>query len=169
MVVRAARRRGALSQSMLPTVRTERVVGTRNLAPLAHRLWSDARDIGGPLAERYLTGRGVMPPWTDLRYHPRAPIGAGPLVTFGPTLGAAVRDCTGLVGVHGIVLDPQTGDKAADLDNPKLTLGKPKAGAVRLLKATRTIEMSKVYRPRNPRRGCLASRYGRCSATSDFR
>lgn len=133
------RRQGALSQAPLPTLRTGPHVAVRDHAPLARKLWSEAHDVPGTLAERYLRGRALRPPWTDLRYHPRASIGTGAFATFRPTLVAAVRDCTGLIAVHRIVLDPRTGDEATDLDNPKLTLGKPKRGAVRLLKATRTL------------------------------
>lgn len=141
-IVRAVRQQGALCQPTLPTDRVGRDVVTRDLAPLARKLWSEARDIRGTLAERYLTGRGLTPPWADLRYHPRAPIGAGALVTFRPTLVAAVRDCSGIVAIHRIVLDPRTAGKATDLESPKLTLGKPKRGAVRLSKATRTLGLA---------------------------
>jgi putative DNA primase/helicase len=141
-VIRAVRQRLCLPGRQLPTDVREHEFAPRDFSPLARRLWSEARDIAGTLAERYLEGRGLAPPWTDLRFHPRTPIGAGAYASFRPSLIAAIRDRTGLIAVHRIVLDPRTAKKACELENPKLTLGRPMRGAVRLSKATRTLGLA---------------------------
>lgn len=138
-IIRAVRAFGALNGATLPTDHAPRDVASRDYAPLARKIWAEARNLTGSLGERYLQGRGLAPPWQDLRFHPRTPVGSGPLVAFRPALIAAVRDNSGLVAVHRIVLDPATAGKARDLENPKLTLGKPRSGAVRLFKAGRTL------------------------------
>lgn len=138
-ILQGIRREGALQQRSLPADEVERDVQAKDYAPLARKIFSEARHLRGTLGELYLEGRGLVGPWIDLRFHPRTPIGGGALVSFRPAIIAAIRDNSGLVAVHRIVLDPITAGKAQDLENPKLTLGKPKSGAVRLFKATRTL------------------------------
>jgi hypothetical protein len=138
-IIRAIRSKGALRGGNLPSAADAREVQAKDYGPLARKIWSKARKLPGTLAERYLTSRGLVGPWSDIRFHPRTPIGSGALVTFRPALIAAIRDDSGLVAIHRIALDPSTGRKAIDLENPKLTLGKPKRGAVRLFKAGRTL------------------------------
>ena len=138
-IIRAIRAEGALRGGNLPSAVDAQEVQARDYAPLARKIWSESHNLPGTLAERYLTSRRLVGPWCDLRFHPRTPIGGGALVTYRPALIAAVRDNSGLVAIHRIALNPATGCKAIDLENPKLTLGKPKRGAVRLFKAGRTL------------------------------
>ncbi len=138
-IIRAVRTEGALQQGRLPANETERPVLVRDYAPLARKFWAEAHDLYGTLGERYMLGRGLIGPWTDLRFHPRTPFGAGRLAVYRPAVLGAVRDNGGLVAIHRIAIDPQTAKKAVDLENPKLTLGKPKRGAARLFKAGRTL------------------------------
>jgi len=83
--------------------------------------------------------RGLVGPWNELRFHPHTPFRAGPLATYRPTVIGAIRDNSTLLAIHRIALDPRTARKAADLEYPKLTLGKPKGGAVRLFEAGTTL------------------------------
>lgn len=141
-VIRAIRLEGALPGGNLPTGHNDSDLPIKDYAPLARRIFSEARSLAGTLGERHLRARGLVGPWTDLRYHPHTPIGSGALTSYRPAIIAAVRDNSGLVAIHRIVLDPRTGGKATDLENPKLTLGRPKGGAVRLFKAGRTLGLA---------------------------
>lgn len=103
----------------------------KDFARAATRVWRDARIIAGTPAERYLLSRAITLPSPELRYHPRVPHGPKPFTQFRPALVAAVRDDTGLVGVHRTFLDRRTG-RLARLPEPKLGLGRFGGGAVRL-------------------------------------
>jgi len=142
-VIRAVRAEGALQMGRLPTEspRGELPVSSDRSA-LARRIWSEARCLQGTLGERYLRGRGLVPPWQDLRFHPRTPVGSGALLTFRPALIAAIRDTSGLIAIQRTILDPRTASKASDLPDPKLGLGAQLRGAVRLAKATRTLGLA---------------------------
>ena len=97
----------------------------------ASSLWAAARPIGRSPAADYLLGRGLAVEASDLRYHPRAPYGRGVQAIFRPAMLAAVRDDTGLVGVHRTFLDLSPA-RLADLAVPKRALGRLGSGAVRL-------------------------------------
>lgn len=71
----------------------------------ARRLWGAARDLSATPAARYLALRGLAEDSPELRYHPRTPHGPKPFTLFRPALVAAIRDETGLVGVHRTFLD----------------------------------------------------------------
>jgi hypothetical protein len=105
-VIRALRASGLLDFSNTRAAQTPSAASKpRSLSPLAARLWSEARPLSASLAERYLQGRGIDVASPDLRYHSRTPHGRAPLTSFRPALIAAVRDDTGLVGVHRTFLE----------------------------------------------------------------
>lgn len=141
-IIRAARGSGALRGTSKSSDRADRPAPNTDYAPLARKIWADAGSLSGTRGERYMLARGVVGPWNELRYHPRTPFGAGSMVTFRPALIGAVRDDSGLIAIHRIALDPRTGGKATDLKSPKLTLGRPKSGAVRLFKGGRTLGLA---------------------------
>lgn len=95
-------------------------------------LWSAARAIGSSPAEAYLRRRGLAPPQSALRYHPRTPLGRGDLAVFRPALLAAVRDESGLLAVHRTFLDLDP-PRLARIAAPRRALGRLGQGAVRLL------------------------------------
>ena len=102
-----------------------------SLSRAATRIWTDARIISGTPAERYLLGRSIRTTSPEVRYHPNVPHGPKPLTQFRPALVAAVRDDSGVVGIHRTFLDRRTGE-LADLPDPKCGLGPFGAGAVRI-------------------------------------
>lgn len=104
--------------------------GQPPLAEFAKHIWRDARIIAGSTAETYLRRRGIETNSSELRYHPRTPHGPKPVTQYRPALIAAVRNETGLVGIHRTFLDPRTGGLAR-LSEPKLGLGRFGFGAVR--------------------------------------
>ena len=71
-----------------------------DLQAAALRLWGSGRGVSGTPAESYLVGRGLRADSDELRFLARTPDGPKPLTRFRPALIAAVRDCSGLVGVH---------------------------------------------------------------------
>lgn len=96
----------------------------------ALRIWRHTAKAAGTLAETYLRSRDLSSPYpADFRFHPALKAtGAGPF----PCLVAAVRDVAGQVaGIQRIFLAPD-GLGKADMDKPKLSLGKVKGGAIRL-------------------------------------
>jgi len=97
----------------------------------AARLWSESRPLAGSPGETYLRSRGIRDGSIELRFHPRAPHGRKPLTRFAPALIAAVRDDSGLAGVHRTFFDSATNGVAA-LVPPKCALGRLGSGAVRL-------------------------------------
>lgn len=103
----------------------------RPLAGAAIRLWHSARLIADSDAERYLHARDVNLSSAELRFHPHTPYGRQPLTVFRPALLAAVRDESGLVGVHRTFLGPVAG-QLARLERSKCGLGRFGSGAVRL-------------------------------------
>ena len=104
--------------------------GRRNRSAAA-RLWAAARPFQRSPAEAYLLSRGLALAASDLRYHPRTPYGRGTEAIFRPSLLAAVRDESGLAGVHRTFLDLAPA-MLADLPVPKRALGRLGRGAVRL-------------------------------------
>ncbi|MCM3420947.1 toprim domain-containing protein [Sphingopyxis alaskensis] len=101
-------------------------------ASRASQIWERSLDIRGSLGERYLRARGIDPTVLPLRFHPRTPIGSGRHVRFRPAIIAPVSEEHRLTAIQRIFLDPQTAGLARDLEHPRLALGRPLGGAVRL-------------------------------------
>jgi len=97
----------------------------------ALRLWREAAILAGSPAERYLSARGITVASSDLRFHPRMPLGPRGAVRFLPALVAAVRNDAGILALNRTFLDPDT-DRLAAFEQPKRSLGSPGSGAVRL-------------------------------------
>jgi hypothetical protein len=90
------------------------------------RIWDQALDVRGTLAERYLGRRHLLPPPSDIRFHPRCPYLPRPRTVFEPALLVAVREGRTLLAIQRIFLDPTTADYVR-----KVMLGAPAAGAWR--------------------------------------
>ena len=97
----------------------------------AKRLWRAADGLRGSPAEAYLLKRGLTQFSSDLRFHPRTPLGPREAVQFLPAMLAAVRTDLGVIGVHRTFLDARAGSLAG-FDRPKRALGSLQHGAVRL-------------------------------------
>lgn len=97
----------------------------------ALRLWREASLLAGSPAARYLAGRGITISSSDLRFHPRMPLGPKGAVRFLPALVAAVRNDAGILALHRTFLDTDS-DRLATFEQPKRALGSPGSGAVRL-------------------------------------
>lgn len=97
----------------------------------ACRLWRGADALGGSPAEAYLIKRGLTQHSSDLRFHPRTPLGPLGAVRFLPAMLAAVRTDLGVIAVHRTFLDASTG-RLAGFDRSKRALGSLQRGAVRL-------------------------------------
>lgn len=103
------------------------VKGTANI----DRLWNEAVSVSGNLAERYLASRGLLPVPTDVRFHPRCPLGPKPMTVFKPALLIGVREAQRLVAFQRIFLKPDGGySQKATLG----TLGTGRGGAVALVR-----------------------------------
>lgn len=90
------------------------------------RIWNEAVDVPGTLAERYLQCRNLLPPPRDLRFHPRCPYLPKPKTIFEPALLVAVREGNRLVAIQRIFLNPDTAHYTR-----KVMLGAPGHGAWR--------------------------------------
>jgi hypothetical protein len=77
------------------------------------RLWSEARPVEGSLAECYLASRHLLPMPSDVRFHPRCPLGPKPLTRFLPALLVGARE--------GHWAPPATGQGWATLLNPSIS------------------------------------------------
>ncbi len=88
------------------------------------RIWDQAIDVRGTLAERYLARRNLLPPPPDIRFHPRCPYLPKPKTVFLPALLIAVREIRKLVAIQRIFLDENTADYVR-----KVMLGTPLSGA----------------------------------------
>jgi putative DNA primase/helicase len=97
----------------------------------AQRLWREASLLAGSPAARYLSARGITISSSDLRFHPRMPLGPKGAVRFLPALVAAVRNDAGILALHRTFLDTDS-DRLATFEQPKRALGSPGSGAVRL-------------------------------------
>ncbi|MFZ5665781.1 MAG: DUF7146 domain-containing protein [Pseudomonadota bacterium] len=97
----------------------------------AQRLWREASMLAGSPAARYLSARGITISSSDLRFHPRMPLGPKGAVRFLPALVAAVRNDAGILALHRTFLDTAS-DRLATFEQPKRALGSPGSGAVRL-------------------------------------
>lgn len=90
------------------------------------RIWDQATDVRGTLAERYLARRQLLPPPPDVRFHPRCPYLPKPHTVYRPALLVAVRELRTLVAIQRIFLDPASADYVR-----KVMLGTPLRGAWR--------------------------------------
>jgi hypothetical protein len=99
-----------------------RATGTANI----DRLWNEARPVPGTCAEHYLASRFLLPLPTDVRFHPRCPLGPKPRTVFKPALLVAVREAQRLVAFQRIFLDPSSASYTE-----KATLGTLGSGAWR--------------------------------------
>lgn len=97
----------------------------------ACRLWRGAGPLSGTPADLYLKKRGLTQCSSDLRFHPRTPLGPRGAVRFLPAMLAAVRTDLGVIAVHRTFLDNRTA-RLASFDRPKRALGSLQNGAVRL-------------------------------------
>ena len=122
-----------------PPARETQSPAPRGSTEAARRLWAMGRPIGGTLAERYLSARGLndLRSVSALRFHPscyywqeHAHIDDQP--NAWPALLAKVTDTAGtLTGVHRTWLDPQTAKKAP-LDPNRKAMGNLLGHAVRI-------------------------------------
>ena len=96
----------------------------------ASRLWRGADALRGSPAETYLLRRGLTQFSSDLRFHPRTPLGPRGAVRFLPAMLAAVRSDLGVIAVHRTFLDARA--CLAGFERPKRALGSLQHGAVRL-------------------------------------
>ena len=143
-VIRAIRDKGVLREGYVHSRPAQDVAGPSAewLLGKAREIWDAARPLRGSPAERYLQQRGIAGPYTQLRYLTRTPCKAGGTLTFRPAMISAVRDDRGLVGIQRTFLDIGSCTKAADLQNPKMALGLPGQGAIRLAPVTDTLGLA---------------------------
>jgi hypothetical protein len=125
------------------------------MAERAQALWDSARPFLGSPAEVYARRRGLMGLPQSLRYHPRTPLGSGRDVRFRPALLAAIRSRTRVIAVERLFLDLPHAIPAADLDPPRLMLGRPFDGAVRLGEAGPILGLAEGWATAWSARMCL--------------
>ena len=104
------------------------------------RIWDQAIDVRGTLAERYLARRNLLPPPPDVRFHPRCPYLPKPKTVFLPALLIAVREIRKLVAIQRIFLDEQTADYIR-----KVMLGTPLSGAWRGREGGNTLAIAEGF------------------------
>lgn len=102
----------------------------------AFAIWLDSRDLEGSLAQVYLRSRminilperfrfAMCPSWYDRK--------TGECGPDRPALVCCVTDVEDkFVGIQRVFLAPDGNGKASDMKNPKLSLGRPAGGAIRL-------------------------------------
>lgn len=130
-VLRALRRGGQIIPSGTGSADPP-VVPVAGASPaIVNRLWDSGHAVPGTLADWYLRSRGIVSDSAQLRFHQRVQIGSRSNATYRPALLAAVRDDVGVVAVHRTFLDAETG-RIANIGSPKLMLGRPLTGVVRL-------------------------------------
>ncbi|WP_454887246.1 DUF7146 domain-containing protein [Sphingomonas oryzagri] len=139
-VIRAINSERILDTDHIPSV-PDSGAGSSDPSPQWRReraleIWDAARPIAGTPAQRYLQERGLPGNNPELRYLARTPIGTDAGLRYRPAMIAAVRDADGFVAIQRTFLDVIAHTKAGDLDKPKLALGAPGRGAVRLMAAT---------------------------------
>ncbi|WIW89586.1 toprim domain-containing protein [Sphingobium sp. V4] len=144
-ILRAIRNARILDTDYVPTVEAR---GTDDYVPdssalwrrqRAQEIWDRARPLPGTPAQHYLQTRGLPGYNPELRYLARTPIGTERGLRYRPALIAAVRDDRELVAIQRNFLDITIPAKARDLENPKMALGMPGAGAVRLMPVRDTL------------------------------
>ncbi|HUD90530.1 DUF7146 domain-containing protein [Sphingobium sp.] len=132
-VLRAIRRlRLPLAERHIPASSSNVPLPQTGAGP-ALRTWDASASLAGTPAQTYLSGRLLTPPWHDLRYNPRTPLGRGRGVVFRPAMIAAVRERRRIVAIHRTFLEPATASRASDLADPRMMLGRPGRGAVQLM------------------------------------
>lgn len=99
---------------------------------LAKQIWENSLPLAGTLGEQYLRSRAICHGSDQLRFSPRAQLGAGADARFYPAIIAAIRDETGLVAIQRTFLDRDTGGKAVGIGKAKRALGLLGSGAIRL-------------------------------------
>lgn len=104
------------------------------------RIWDQAIDVRGTLAERYLARRHLLPPPPDLRFHPRCPYLPKPKTVFLPALLIAVREIRKLVAIQRIFLNAENADYIR-----KVMLGTPLSGAWRGRDAGSTLAIAEGF------------------------
>jgi len=109
----------------------------------AIRLWGAARPVEGTVGERYLATRGLSPPYRQVRFHARTPLGRGADRVHLPALVAAVRDDSGIIAVQRTFLH-ESGTKRG-MVQPRRTLGRLGSGAVRLTPAGERLGLAEGY------------------------
>jgi hypothetical protein len=97
----------------------------------ALRIWGEARSIERTPAAAYLASRGLGTESPELRFLARTPHGPQPLTRFRPALIAAVRDDSGLVGIHRTFIGLRRNCRAPVAEG-RSGLGRFGRGAVRL-------------------------------------
>lgn len=108
----------------------------------ALRIWNASASLVDTPAQSYLSGRLLTPPWHDLRYNPRTPLGRGSCALFRPAMISAVRERRRIVAIHRTFLDLATATKAKDLADPRMMLGRPGRGAVQLMPPTSVLGLA---------------------------
>ncbi len=101
----------------------------------ARRIWNQSRSVEATPAAHYLATRGISARSPALRYHSSTPLGRGGAVRFRPALIAAVHQGAELVAIQRSFLCSNGEGLARDLAEPRLALGRPLSGAVKLARA----------------------------------
>lgn len=141
-VLRAIRRRRfPLPDGPMPVSSPESRFVQTGTGP-ALRTWNASTSLAATLAENYLANRLLTPPWHDLRYNERTPLGTGGAAVFRPAMIAAVRERHRIVAIHRTFLDPATATRAGDLAEPRMMLGRPGRGAVQLMPASSVVGLA---------------------------
>jgi hypothetical protein len=108
----------------------------------ALRLWDQSRPLGGTPAEIYLRRRRLALLPGMLRFNARTPLGGGDGVDFRPAMIAALHDAGRFVAVQRTFFDRDDARRARDLVDARMTLGRPRAGAVMLGAATSVLGLA---------------------------
>jgi putative DNA primase/helicase len=134
-VLRVLRRRNlSIPALAYPEHRLVLATGAPSMTKAARRIWDAALPIAGSLGERYLISRGLSLPSRGLRYHPATPLGPASRAQFRPAIIAALERAHEVIAIQRLFLDEE-GQLAANLQKPKLGLGRPLDAAVRLAPA----------------------------------
>lgn len=137
-VLRALEARRLLDPAAASSAEVGRSTCDDGLRDAALRIWSEARSIGGTPAAHYLAARGLASNSPELRFHPRTPSGRQPLTRYRPALIAAVRDDSGVTGIHRTFIG-SAGERRAI---GRSGLGRFGSGAVRLGGAARRMGLA---------------------------
>lgn len=95
------------------------------------RLWREATILAGSPAEAYISSRSINFISSDLRFHPRMPLGPKGAVKFLPAMVAAVRNDAGILALHRSFVRPDR-HGLAEFEQPRRALGSLGTGAARL-------------------------------------
>ena len=99
-VLRAISRTTPVFNSSAPEFRAS--TSTAN----ATRIWDQAVDVHGTLAQTYLRSRNLPSGLRDIRYHHRCPFGRKPNAVIRPALLIAVREGLRIMAIQRIALGP---------------------------------------------------------------